>query len=286
MDHPLIDGGQIFATDRTLFDRAGAYDLKREGDGVTMTHLQLSDTLIRDAPVANMCAMLYPRPRPRDFSREHQRNRLHAQSAFRTLTERKTGVLEKARATLDLAIRADHIVDHARRQKEEQDARINRGGWSALPGASGRYQVFDVLHICEQAPRAENRVVLGQDRDRFGQRRVNIEWTWSDADKAAVLNGQDIFVQAIKRSGVADYQVLRDDGEPRIVHSSLGHHIGTTRMHADPKQGVTDGDGKVHGISNLYIASSSLFPSGGWENPTLTVVALAQKLAAHLSLKN
>ncbi|MDF2766753.1 MAG: oxidoreductase, partial [Rhodospirillales bacterium] len=60
------------------------------------------------------------------------------------------------------------------------------------------------------------------------------------------------------------------------------HHIGTTRMSEDPARGVVDGDCRVHGIANLYVAGSSVFPNSGSANLTLTVVALALRLAAHL----
>lgn len=60
------------------------------------------------------------------------------------------------------------------------------------------------------------------------------------------------------------------------------HHMGTTRMHADPRLGVVDPDGRVHGAPNLYVTGSSVFPSGGYANPTLTIVALAIRLADHL----
>jgi choline dehydrogenase-like flavoprotein len=58
--------------------------------------------------------------------------------------------------------------------------------------------------------------------------------------------------------------------------------MGTTRMAADPRQGVVDADCRVHGIDNLYVAGSSVFPTCGAANPTLTIVALALRLADHL----
>jgi choline dehydrogenase-like flavoprotein len=60
------------------------------------------------------------------------------------------------------------------------------------------------------------------------------------------------------------------------------HHMGTTRMHADPRQGVVDPDGRVHGVANLHIAGSSVFPTSGIANPTLTLLALALRLSDHL----
>jgi choline dehydrogenase-like flavoprotein len=60
------------------------------------------------------------------------------------------------------------------------------------------------------------------------------------------------------------------------------HHMGATRMHVDPELGVVDENSRVHGTSNLYVTGSSVFPSGGYANPTLTIVALAARLADHL----
>nr|MBA3324611.1 GMC family oxidoreductase [Paracoccaceae bacterium] len=60
------------------------------------------------------------------------------------------------------------------------------------------------------------------------------------------------------------------------------HHMGTTRMADDPKRGVVDRDCRVHGLANLYIGGSSVFPSGGHANPTYTVVQLALRLGDHL----
>jgi choline dehydrogenase-like flavoprotein len=67
-----------------------------------------------------------------------------------------------------------------------------------------------------------------------------------------------------------------------MTASSAHHLMGATRMHNDPKQGVVDENCKVHGVSNLFIASSSVFPTGGQVNPTLTIVALSVRLADHV----
>ena len=60
------------------------------------------------------------------------------------------------------------------------------------------------------------------------------------------------------------------------------HHMGTTRMHVDAEQGVVDPDCRLHSVANVYLAGSSVFPTGGYANPTLTIVALAIRLADHL----
>jgi choline dehydrogenase-like flavoprotein len=73
--------------------------------------------------------------------------------------------------------------------------------------------------------------------------------------------------------------------DPLVSSHPIGgyHHMGTTRMGSDPKTSVTDADGRVHGLGNLWVAGSSLFPTGGWANPTLTIVALALRSAERIS---
>jgi choline dehydrogenase-like flavoprotein len=68
-----------------------------------------------------------------------------------------------------------------------------------------------------------------------------------------------------------------------IINADAHHHLGTTRMHRDPRRGVVDPDGRVHGTANVFVVGSSVFPTGGYANPTLTVVALALRLADHLA---
>ena len=70
--------------------------------------------------------------------------------------------------------------------------------------------------------------------------------------------------------------------EYNSLWAGTSHHMGTTRMHDDPRQGVVDWNSKVHGIANVYIAGSSVFPTGGYANPTLTIVAITLRLADHL----
>jgi choline dehydrogenase-like flavoprotein len=75
---------------------------------------------------------------------------------------------------------------------------------------------------------------------------------------------------------------VEDDGYWPAPVAGGNHHMGTTRMHEDPRRGVVDRNGRVHGVANLYVAGSSVFPTAGASNPTLTIVALTLRLAAHL----
>ncbi len=162
------------------------------------------------------------------------------------------------------------------------------------PWLLNRLNRLDVALVVrgEQAPNPDSRITLGDDRDELGLRRVRLDWRTSALDVDSVAG----LVAALGREAarldlgtVEPAAWLADPArewvtDPLISAHPIGgyHHIGTTRMSADPRHGVTDGWGRVHGVANLHVAGSSLFPTSGWANPTLTIVALALRTADRL----
>lgn len=160
-------------------------------------------------------------------------------------------------------------------------------GWSASPRLARSYAAFDLYQMTEQAVDDARRVTLGSTRDRFGLPVVHLRWQLGERTLADIDAGQRILADALAETGPARLVTSREliaQGMPEheVVHPSIHHHLGTTRMHADPRHGVVDSDGAVHGCANLFVVGSSVFPRAGCANPTLTVVALAVRLAAHL----
>ncbi len=134
----------------------------------------------------------------------------------------------------------------------------------------------------EMTPDPDNRVVLGEERDALGLRRAALRWKLTDDDREQAIRFLQAFAAEAGRALPGRFQLrLRPDFDPTNFQSSA-HHVGTTRMHVDPKRGVCDADGRVHGLANLYVAGSSVFPTSGLVNPTFTIVALALRLADHL----
>jgi choline dehydrogenase-like flavoprotein len=135
----------------------------------------------------------------------------------------------------------------------------------------------------EQSPDPASRVALSAATDRFGLPRLRVEWRMSELDVASIAGCFALMRDELAAGGVAAL-TLEPDLVDRIraCHPTGGHHIGTTRMSASPAEGVVDADCRVFGIDNLYLCSSSVFPTSGYANPTLTIVALAARLAAHL----
>ncbi|MCB1247016.1 MAG: GMC family oxidoreductase [Acidimicrobiia bacterium] len=143
------------------------------------------------------------------------------------------------------------------------------------------------LHIesnVEQIPTPENRVTLTRDVDAFGIPRASLHWQLSDLEERTYRRGLDLVIKALDQyaPGLREGRMDYPEPWPGAVHGNW-HHIGTTRMHPDPKQGVVDADCKIHGIDNLHVAGSSVFPTGGATSPTLTIVALGLRLSDHLA---
>lgn len=157
----------------------------------------------------------------------------------------------------------------------------------------GKDELTIVLRA-EQSPNPDSRVRLSVDKvDRLGMPQVELDWRLQRLDRESAAGLVAAFTEEMQRrelGTVEPSQWLADGGEnwvsdPTVSAHSFGgyHHIGTTRMADDPKKGVTDQWGRVHGIGNLFVAGSSLFPTGGWANPTLTILALALRTADRIA---
>ena len=136
----------------------------------------------------------------------------------------------------------------------------------------------------ESAPNPDSRVTLVRERDALGMRRVQLDWRLSEIDKRSAVRAVEIVGAELGRTGLGRLRLdvsERERGWPDDLTGGW-HHMGTTRMSHDPKRGVVDRNCRVHGISNLFVAGSSVFPTAGSGTPTLTLVALALRLADHL----
>jgi choline dehydrogenase-like flavoprotein len=155
--------------------------------------------------------------------------------------------------------------------------RYPRGGaeWSRHPRPSAVYDAVRLLFNTEQFPNPENRIVLGATRDRFGVARAELHWHWTAEDHQRLMGLRAVLREGIEAAGLGRVEFAEGVAPNPLAH----HHAGTTRMHGDPAQGVVDADGRVHGVTNLYVAGASVFPTAGFANPTLTIVALALRLA-------
>jgi choline dehydrogenase-like flavoprotein len=137
----------------------------------------------------------------------------------------------------------------------------------------------------EQAPDAGSRVTLAEATDVLGLRLAQVDWRCSQQEMETSRRFTRWIADDLARLGLARVRELapmaHDEAWQAAVRDAA-HHAGTTRMSIGPDRGVVDTNLSVHGVPGLYVVGGSVFPVSGYANPTLTIVALALRLARHL----
>ncbi len=161
----------------------------------------------------------------------------------------------------------------------------------AMKKSRGKLGLYAVIRA-EQAPNPDSRITLSEDKDALGLPLAKLDWQYSEIDKRSVRVLMETLRDEYGRLGWGEVELapwLTDPtldwkNDPLISSHPIGgyHHMGGTRMSATPATGVVNADCRLHASPNLYIASSSVFPTGGWANPTVTIMALAERLGDHI----
>jgi len=166
--------------------------------------------------------------------------------------------------------------------KEEGD-----NGETKVSAEKKAYQSFQLFTRVEQAPNPNSRVTLDTEKDSLGMPRAILHWELTPFEKRSIRQIYTLIGEEVGRTGIGRVRLmeyLRDEKDESWPEFTGGgwHHMGTTRMSEDPKQGVVDANCKVHGISNLFVAGASCYVTAAAPNPTLTLIALTIRLADHL----
>lgn len=141
--------------------------------------------------------------------------------------------------------------------------------------------VYTLRIDSEQVPNPNSRVSLGKSKDMFGLNKLKVEWQCTDLEGSSIKKSAHLIGESFAKAGVGKLLSLPDVSPA----AQGGHHLGTTRMASAPQRGVVDLNCQVYGSSNLYIASGSVFATVSYANPTLTIVALAIRLADYLKTR-
>ena len=145
----------------------------------------------------------------------------------------------------------------------------------------------------EQKPNENSRITLNRERvdPIFGQPLAHIDWRLNDIDKRSAVRALEMTLAYLRDHGAVKEEMITEvsggaDSWTFPPHEGAletgDHHMGALRMSASPEDGIVDLHSRLHSVNNLYIAGSAVFPTGGYANPTLTIVALALRLADHL----
>lgn len=283
MDHPMVYGGLFIPSSPRIFSQARLYDLRSVNGSYVMGTLGFTDEAMRREHLTNISASIFPRSKY--YVRSPAKSAL---AQLLTLRAFKSHVALQQTKSMLTGVNelADLLYGRATRRPEPQWYNFFLGGWSTEQERRHEtYHLFEVVHQTEQLPDPDNRVRLSDDRDRLGRQRVRVESRWRRADIEGIQRAQRVLAEEIARAGLGRFKIFRDGDRPLLGDGGTAHHMGTTRMHADPKQGVVDPACRVHGVANLFVASSSVFPTGGYANPTLTIAALAIRIADRLKVE-
>lgn len=159
----------------------------------------------------------------------------------------------------------------------------------SLVSLSGRNLVCGVRFraVWEQSPEIQNNISLDSKNDQFGIPKPILNWEKSELDRKTLISSVERFNKWLLRIDGGriklDSWVLNHKDYPLNDELAGYHHMGGTRMHATEEYGVVDENCRVYGSSNLYVAGSSIFTTGGHNNPTLPIVQFALRLADHLA---
>ena len=270
MEHPHARGGTL--RDGRAWQVLGSFTNRLVGQTITAPLLTATEDMQRKQGMLNSALTIAARPPPGGRHSMVKRAYLHAKHKIEPTSLARS--MWKAQRVAGRSVK--HSVGPLL-------------PW--LAHKCGRSELSLVLRA-EQAPNPDSRVMLADQCDALGMPRVQLDWRLGDQDVRTASQLVHATARAFTEGGFGRVEIADwlDEGrswhfDPLVSAHPIGgfHHMGTTRMADDPKSGVTDGHGRVHGIANLYIAGSSLFPTGGWANPTLTVLALALRTAGKIA---
>ena len=254
--------GYIVPTTPELVARSGLYDVHAAAPGVHVQGaLRVRDSVQRDEQLLNCAFFLLTR-----------------RLSFTAESVRSVATLAKARRRRPLPA---GMVGHLRNVTTGLDE-LGAFALDRLRPLDVGRSILALRAQAEQAPNPSSRVTLGTRRDRFGQPVARVDWRPAASDRASIRASQEVVDGSLRAAGLGHVEFMLGDEDPPALLEGNFHHLGTTRMHRDPAGGVVDADCRVHGMRNVYVAGSSVFPTYGCSNPTLTVAALALRLADHL----
>lgn len=261
MEHPHLWSGTFIPKDRSVMQSTGLYRLHHKGDTPIMGKWTISEETQRREHLLNYCVSIHP---------EVAAYRANIAPKWRVTSWPIVEPVAPVSTTAEPG-----VLKHLLRGPRQIARELIRKRRAAVP-------FFKLNHMTEQSPDPESRIRLSQEKDALGRNRIQLDWRLAAIDMHSIIRSQEIIDEQLRHAGLGKLDItLRDETQTRGVQGGW-HHMGTTRMHPDPKQGVVDADGRVHGMANLFIAGPSVFPTCGYANPVLTIVALAIRMADKL----
>ena len=275
MEHPHLWSGRFVPANLAVSNATEMYRIFKKNGTYLWAKLTLAEETLRTEKLANWVASIHV-----DWHKSYDHYMLrHTRgvASYRALR----GVLGGNQPVSSILKNAIGMIGDPGNVAMAMFRKI-KGGFAQDFDRSKYIAVFKLNHMSEQTPNPDSRVTLADSRDALGQRRAQLDWRLNDIDIRTITRAQQIVDAALRRSGLGRIDIeTREDRIPPKIHGGW-HHMGTTRMHDDPRQGVVNSDCRVHGVSNLFIAGASIFPTVGYANPVLTTLAVVLRLSRHI----
>ncbi|MFK5893267.1 MAG: GMC family oxidoreductase [Pseudomonadota bacterium] len=266
MDHPVVRAGQLFPNDIERFSLYQGNDLETR---VVLGYFKLSESTLKKNKLNNIRVPLVANTNyimSDGISSSHiLGDALSAGELPDDFSSHITNILKDI----------DMIAEGVSRKKFD----------TKLFDKADEIYGYQLPIMLEQTPDRNNRIILGEKNDIYGIKKIVIDWKLKEADKANLWKSLEIIAQEFGAESLGRIRMLKERSI-RIWRDQLGfghHHMGTTRMSSDYKKGVVDKKHLVYSTKNLFIAGSSVFPTGGHVPPTLTIVAMSIRLADIIS---
>lgn len=258
MEHPTMRRGRILQKDGWS-DQPGSFErVAQDGIGLRVA-LAPSETLMERAGILNAMALI-------TASTE-----VGTSEAFRSMAIVRDA-LRGNNTSGEVAV--GHVLGLVRHPKEALRALQARSG--------GSPDALQLSFTVEQAPGTGSRVGLSDELDAFGQPRAFLKWVVGEQERRTVRMFQEAIDRMLAVSGLGRVDGLLGDEFPARRFRGEWHQLGTTRMAASPRRGVVDADCRAHDVPNLFVAGGSVFPTVGYANPTLTILAFCLRLSRKL----
>lgn len=260
MEHPDAAVGYLFPAPDVDLNAFALYQHQRAGDHLTIEAMfRLSDAMMKGERLLNAVLRLRP--------------------TFKSGTSPAVQSAQVIRRSVHYGVPTPGLARHAMKAVLGMgDIVRHYATWRSRGDAT----VFGIDVMAEQAPERDSRIRLGRRRDALGVPTTVLDWRLTRPDWDSIFRTLEIFREGVRQAGIGTVVSTVGAGRPTPAVFGNWHHLGTTRMHRDPTKGVVDENCRVHELENLYIAGGSIFPTGGYANPSLTIVALALRLADHL----
>ncbi len=266
MDHPIVEGAQLLLSDPETDLRF--YRATPIGNYHVNSYLQIADQAVRERQLTNVRLPFAPRTRYEVSEGIESYHRLKDSLGRAEWPPKLFAHLGNIIGDIDLVA----------------EAVVRKLTGRQVVGSGESLALYAFVTMTEQVPTPSTRVQLSRNVDALGVRKVALDWRITPFDQENLWRAYEVVADAFGAAGLGRVRLLRDHMDV-IWGKQLSwghHHIGTTRMSDSPRTGVTDANCRVHSLANLFIGGSSVFPTGGHVPPTLTIVALANRLADHL----